>query len=214
MPSADKTKCECPKGYIVDQKTIDQFAPTCIECPAPSVPSQNKTVCMKCVAPASYDSNFRDCVCNSESRLVETVRTLTSTDPNTGATTTSQEGVKQCEACTRGAFQGPTSRPQYSCSVCPNEGEFYVNVVNSAGVYPCQCSSEFWASANGKCLLKTDITLALTSQYQVEIARTVNYDFVEINDGGSIGQVSVQSSDTFNYLYNDAAVGCKEYGNP
>jgi hypothetical protein len=71
--------------------------------------------------------------------------------------------------------------------MCPEEGQFYVNVVNSAGVYSCQCSSDLWTASYGKCMLKTDISQALISQYQIEIARTVNYDYVEINNAGSIG---------------------------
>lgn len=52
------------------------------------------------------------------------------------------------------------------------------------------------------------------NSFSVESARQVNYDSVEINGDGSIGQISVANSETFNYLYYDAAVGCAQYLNP
>lgn len=62
------------------------------------------------------------------------------------------------------------------------------------------------------CLLNSDINEVKTT-YPLENARTINYDYVETSSD-SLGQVTVVISDTYNYLYYDAAVGCQEYGNP
>lgn len=61
-------------------------------------------------------------------------------------------------------------------------------------------------------MLNTDVQ-TVRAAYPIESARTVNYDFVETG-GGALGQVAVSMSDTFNYLYYDAAVGCQEYLDP
>ena len=62
------------------------------------------------------------------------------------------------------------------------------------------------------CLLNNDIQ-EVKNSFPLENARTINYDYVE-NSGSSLGQVTVVISDTYNYLYYDAAVGCQVYKNP
>ena len=62
------------------------------------------------------------------------------------------------------------------------------------------------------CLLNTDIAPVKIS-YPLENARTINYDSVE-SGSDSLGQVTVVMSDTYNYLYYDASVGCEVYKNP
>ena len=47
----------------------------------------------------------------------------------------------------------------------------------------------------------------MRTEYPLENARTINYEYVETS-GDSLGSVSVVISDTYNYLYYDAAVGC------
>ena len=70
-PSSDKTKCECPKGYIIDGTTKDLFSPKCIQCTGNTVPSRDKSQCMACVAPSTFDSTWKDCLCGQDSRIVE-----------------------------------------------------------------------------------------------------------------------------------------------
>ena len=63
------------------------------------------------------------------------------------------------------------------------------------------------------CLLNTDINL-IRDSYPLDNARSINYQFVETRSSSTLSQVSIAISDTYNYLYNDAAVGCYAYKNP
>lgn len=55
----------------------------------------------------------------------------------------------------------------------------------------------------------------MKTNYPLENARTINYDYVETTPGSdNLGQVTIVMSDTYNYLYYDAAVGCQQYNNP
>ena len=70
----------------------------------------------------------------------------------------------------------------------------------------------FYTSSHDICLINTDVQ-TISSSYPLESASTINYDYVETS-GSSLGQVTVVISDTYNYLYYDAAVGCEVYRNP
>ena len=55
--------------------------------------------------------------------------------------------------------------------------------------------------------------LEVKTNYPLENARTINYDFVETKateDTETLSSVSVVISNTFDYLYYDAAIGCLE----
>jgi hypothetical protein len=117
--------------------------------------------------------------------------------------------AKECAPCLSTAYAGPNNRPIYTCDVCPNEGELYTPTTIP---WSCACLTANYTSSHGKCLLNTDVN-AVRTNYPLENARTINYDYVETSSD-SLGQVTVVISDTYNYLYYDAAVGCQEYGNP
>ncbi len=55
-------------------------------------------------------------------------------------------------------------------------------------------------------MINTDVQ-TVKNNFPLENARTINYDYVETGNG-NLGQVTVVISDTYNYLYYDAAVGC------
>jgi hypothetical protein len=119
---------------------------------------------------------------------------------------------KSCEPCAANAYPGPNNRAIYECSECPQEGEVYTPTTVP---WTCSCVSTSYTSSYGKCLLNTDLT-TLRASYPIETSRTVGYDFVESGSSNSntLGQVSIAISDTFNYLYYDAAVGCQVYEDP
>jgi len=110
---------------------------------------------------------------------------------------------KTCEVCTPEAYPGPNNRPIYSCNVCPAEGEVYTPTTIP---WTCACVTTLYTTSYGKCLINTDVQ-TVRNNFPLENARTINYDYVETGSD-SLGQVTVVISDTYNYLYYDAAVGC------
>ena len=129
-------------------------------------------------------------------------------------TTVNNSGVftdsKSCLACAAGSYPGPNNRPIYQCAACPFEGHVYTTTTVP---WTCACNTNLYTSSAGRCLNSTDV-LAVSTVYPVETAYTVNYQYVETSTGSSLGQVGVSMSDTYNYLYYDAAVGCQVYDNP
>ena len=117
--------------------------------------------------------------------------------------------AKLCSPCNSSSYAGPNNRPIYSCDVCPLEGQVYTQTTIP---WTCSCVTTFYTSSHDICLINTDVQTISTS-YPLESARTINYDYVETS-GSSLGQVTVVISDTYNYLYYDAAVGCEVYRNP
>jgi len=54
----------------------------------------------------------------------------------------------------------------------------------------------------------------ISSAYPQASAISINYYYVETEGSDTLSQVSISISDTFSYLYNDAAVGCNVYQDP
>ena len=98
---------------------------------------------------------------------------------------------------------GPLNTPQYNCSVCPYEGQFWSNTVNPT----CQCNTALYTPTSGMCLLNSDVSPVSTS-YSVSNAQQIQYNFVETLQGNAITSQTISTSDTFNYLYYKASVGC------
>ena len=126
------------------------------------MPSQNKTICMTCSGTSTFSSEYQDCLCGRNARIIESLNA-------NGA------AVKTCEACAPNANQTDGDRPIYSCNVCPLEGQD-----NTKG---CICQANQYTFARDRCLLNSEIV-------SVEGFRAINYDSVE-SLGNIIGPASI-----------------------
>ncbi|CDW85678.1 meckelin isoform 4 [Stylonychia lemnae] len=199
QPDSNRTGCECKPGYYIDSNSQDKYFPTCLKCDDSAGATQDKSRCLGCTGTATFNDNIdvKDCVCPLYNRIVEK-------DAQNNFLP-----AKECAPCLQSAYSGPNNRPIYSCDVCPAEGQLYTPTTIP---WSCACLTSNYTSSYGICLLNTDVT-AVRTNFPLENARTINYDYVETGSD-SLGQVTVVISDTYNYLYYDAAVGCQELGNP
>lgn len=71
--------------------------------------------------------------------------------------------------------------------------------------YTCTCPPT-WIASGDSCIKDSDIN-SLPSVFNAQYGRQVTYySVVDIN--GDLVNQTLQNSDTFNYFYNDAAIGC------
>lgn len=105
---------------------------------------------------------------------------------------------KECVACASfNYFTGPGS---HVCEACP-----YPDIMErDVDTYECLCITGYIQSA-GSCVKSADIT-DIISQYPLENARTVVYNFVETNSG--LSKVTLQASDTFSHFYIKSLRDC------
>ncbi len=141
---------------------------------------------MTCSGTSTFSSEYQDCLCGRNARIVENVN---STDGS---------AIKVCEACAANANQTDGDRPVYSCNVCPLEGQDNTKA--------CICQANSYTLARDRCLPNSEIV-------SVEGFRAINYDSVE-SIGNILGPASIAQSDTFTFLFQDAATGCQKYGDP
>lgn len=114
VPNANQTACQCALGYYKQADTIYDFLPTCVQCEAGTVPSQDQTTCLPCdgenggsgLATLLDTDEYYDCLCPSDYKIVEF-----DSDGN-------YLDAKTCQLCPDGEYQGPNDRPIYECTAC------------------------------------------------------------------------------------------------
>lgn len=63
--------CQCPPGFILKANQEDEFFPECDACPANEAASIDKTRCMRCDDPQTWDASLKDCVCPQNFYVME-----------------------------------------------------------------------------------------------------------------------------------------------
>ena len=155
-------------------------------------------MCLPCGGNSTYDSTVLDCICPLNMYVLEKYDNGAFLD------------AKQCASCDPNAYQGPNNRAIYECASCNILGMVYTETTIP---WTCECLTTYYTSSNGICIPNTDLT-NINTLYPIANARTINYYYVETVDSTTLSQVSIAISDTFDTLYNDAAVGCSVYNNP
>ncbi|CAG9329728.1 unnamed protein product [Blepharisma stoltei] len=185
IASSDWLSCECAPGTYKDPTTNELPMFSCIAC-SPGAPSSDGYACQTC--PNGIDQSTKDCYCSSASyEVVE--------EFNKDGTYLTE---KTCQACSSlNYYPGPGS---HSCEQCP-----YLDIMErDPSTYKCVCISDYTSSA-GTCVKNSEVADLLT-QFPLESARSVIYNYVETNKG--VSQVTIAASDTFNYFYLKSLRDC------
>ena len=114
---------------------------------------------------------------------------------------------KQCKECPKGTYPGPNG-PVYGCKVCPY-GKIYEKNVNP---WECICDIEKFTNAGDICIPMAE-SIFLTSNYPINVAKSVTYNKAETSDPLKDSSISISNSDTIDYLYLKSGYECLKENN-
>ena len=101
---------------------------------------------------------------------------------------------------------GPRSIPIYECKPCIGIGKIYDTNQNADTFYQCVCDRANRFVTGGEDCFEENVADQITSNYRED--PSILYTSVKIGTRFN-QQFSVSRSDTFDYLYLKAAIGCK-----
>jgi meckelin len=168
--------------------------PKCEKCPNGAAASLDRSRCIIC--PQGVDLSSGECLCPANSAVIE--------KDIAGSYLT----TKQCLICPLGSFPGP-SQPVYSCKACPI-GKIYDTNVKP---WKCSCDLASFVTAGDTCISITESQF-ITTNYPVNIAKSLSFNNEETLDKNIDGQLTIASSDTIDYLYLKSGYECMKYSNP
>jgi meckelin len=166
----------------------------CLPCPANSTATLDKSRCLSC--PQGIDEKTGECACPKGNALIEK----------------NIYGqyliVKECIACPEGSYPGPNA-PVYACKPCPINKSYDTN----RNPWVCTCNMTDFITAGDSCVPISD-SQYLTSNYPINLAKSLTFTFQETIDINVDGTLTIASSDTFDYLYLKSAYSCIKGADP
>jgi hypothetical protein len=192
--------CTCPvTAYLTYNlsttiSTNNIQTPKCEKCPNGAASSLDRSRCIPC--PQGVDASTGECLCPANSAVIE--------KDFSGNYLTS----KQCQMCPIGSFPGP-SQPVYSCQACPT-GKVYDTSVKP---WKCTCDLASYVTAGDTCISISDSQF-ITSNYPVNIAKSLTFNNEETLDKNIDGTLTIASSDTIDYLYLKSGFECLKFSKP
>ena len=168
--------------FTCSNKQFDISSLECSTCSTNLSPSLDKSTCLSCNSPATFNSSLSKCTCNSHDYYLF-----------------DSENAINCAQCPSDHAVSSTKNNGYECVLCESP-----RTIDAANNNRCSCPNTHISSGKA-CVTSSDAT-TITNTYSLTQSKQVSFKNIDTSE-----IVTITNSLLFEYYFLDAAVNCNIY---